>query len=55
MYLRLSEAVRANGDRHLRRAIAYLREMNFDYAQGSLAKARRNYRSAALLATYDLF
>lgn len=55
-YLTINECFRQNANRHLQRANRYLFDDNiFDYAEGSLKKAEKNYKNAHLFKIDDPF
>lgn len=54
-YITVEEAIRLNGDRHLQRANRYLADENFEFAEGSLAKAEKNYSKANILRIDPIF
>lgn len=48
-YIALNECIRLNGEHHLANAIGYASRGLFDYSDGSLHKAVRNFRRAQLM------
>lgn len=54
LYISIGDCIRANGDRHLERAIAYASAGYPErFFQGSMKKALRNYKNADALKIDD--